>query len=97
MGGNVWEWCQDIYRADAYSGALRGEGMESWLNASPGRDERRVMRGGSFNNAIEYLRCSARGFGIERMSASRIGFRLARNDQVGAPEKVSARPRYRSN
>ena len=97
MGGNVWEWCQDIYRADAYSGALRGEGLESWLNATPGRDERRVMRGGSFNNGVEYLRCSARGFGIERMSASRIGFRLARNDQVGVPEKASARPRYRFN
>ena len=97
MGGNVWEWCQDIYRADAYSGALRGEGLESWLNAAPGRDERRVMRGGSYNNALDYLRCSARGFGIERMSASRIGFRLARNDQAGAPEKTSARPRFRSN
>ena len=97
MGGNVWEWCQDVYRADAYSGALRGEGLESWLNAVPGRDERRVMRGGSFNNALDYLRCSARGFGMERMSASRIGFRLARNEQAGIPEKSFSRSRFRSN
>ncbi len=97
MGGNVWEWCQDLYRADAYSGALRGEGLESWLNATPGRDERRVMRGGSFNNALDYLRCSARGFGIERMSASRIGFRLARNNQAGLSEKEPSWPRFRSN
>ena len=97
MGGNVWEWCQDIYRADAYSGALRGEGLENWLNAVPGRDERRVMRGGSYNNALDYLRCSARGFGIERMSASRIGFRLARNEQAGSPAKSFAQPRFRSN
>ena len=97
MGGNVWEWCQDIYRADAYSGALRGEGLESWLNAAPGRDERRVMRGGSYNNALDYLRCSARGFGIERMSASRIGFRLARNEQAVTLEKSFVRPRFRSN
>ncbi|MGD9780929.1 MAG: formylglycine-generating enzyme family protein [Kiritimatiellia bacterium] len=83
MGGNVWEWCQDVYRADAYAAALRGEGMEGLLNAAPGRDRRRVMRGGSYHNGVDYLRCAARGFGLERMNAPRVGFRVARNAEAG--------------
>ncbi len=82
MGGNVWEWCQDVYREDAYSGALRGEGMEELLNAAPGRDARRVMRGGSYLNSLEHLRCAARGHGLERVGASRVGFRVARNAEA---------------
>ena len=85
MGGNVWEWCQDVYRADAYSAALRGEGMEGLLNAVPARDNRRVMRGGSYHNSLEFLRCAARGFGLERMNAPRVGFRVARNAEAEEP------------
>jgi len=85
MGGNVWEWCQDIYREDAYAAALRGEGLAGLLNAVPGRDERRVMRGGSFHNGLEFLRCAARGFGFERMNAPRVGFRVARNAETDSP------------
>ena len=83
MGGNVWEWCQDIYREDAYAAVQRGEGLEGLLNALPGgRDERRVMRGGSYNNTLDYLRCAARGHGIERMGAPRVGFRIGRNAEA---------------
>lgn len=85
MGGNVWEWCQDVYRADAYAAARRGEGMEDLLHAVPARDNRRVMRGGSFHNRLEYLRCAARGFGLERMNAPRVGFRVARNAEAEEP------------
>ena len=85
LGGNVWEWCQDIYREDAYAAALRGEGLAGLLNAVPGRDERRVMRGGSFHNGLEFLRCAARGFGFERMNAPRVGFRVARNAEIFTP------------
>ena len=85
LGGNVWEWCQDVYREDAYAAALRGEGLAGLLNAVPGRDERRVMRGGSFHNGLEFLRCAARGFGFERMNASRVGFRVARNAEIFTP------------
>ena len=37
------------------------------------------MRGGSYHNGLEFLRCAARGHGLERMSAPRVGFRVARN------------------
>ncbi len=84
MAGNVWEWCQDVYREDAYANLLRGEGMGTLLNAAPGRDERRVMRGGSYNNSLDLLRCAARGHGIERMGAPRVGFRVARNAETAA-------------
>ena len=85
MGGNVWEWCQDVYREDAYSAALRGEGLAGLLNGVPARDNRRVMRGGSFHNSLEFLRCAARGFGLERMNAPRVGFRVARNAEAEVP------------
>lgn len=79
LAGNVWEWCQDVYRSDAYAAARRGEGLGSNLNAQPGLEVRRAMRGGSFHNGLEFLRCAARGHGFERMNASRVGFRVARN------------------
>lgn len=79
MGGNVWEWCQDVYREDAYLRMAHGEDLAVRLNATAGSVERRAMRGGSYNNPLPFLRCAARGFGVERMSVSRVGFRVVRN------------------
>ena len=79
MAGNVWEWCQDVYVEDAYLRLSHGESMERMLNAEAGSRPRRAMRGGSFHNALDHLRCAARGFGVENMSAPRVGFRVARN------------------
>lgn len=79
MGGNVWEWCQDIYREDAYLRMAHGEDLAARLNAVSGTVERRAMRGGSYHNPLPFLRCAARGFGVERMSVPRVGFRVVRN------------------
>ncbi len=79
MGGNVWEWCQDVYREDAYLRMAHGEDLAVRLNAAAGTVERRAMRGGSYHNPLPFLRCAARGFGVERMSVPRVGFRVVRN------------------
>jgi formylglycine-generating enzyme required for sulfatase activity len=78
MGGNVWQWCQDVYRPDAYAGLLRGEEIAALLNAEGEVEVNRVLRGGSYYNALAFLRCAARGFGLEQKSAPRVGFRVAR-------------------
>jgi len=47
MAGNVWEWCLNEYRLPERTGT---EG-----------DERRVLRGGSWDSLQDYARCAYRG------------------------------------
>ena len=80
MAGNVWEWCQDLYVPNAYASAYRTGSIETLLNPDPGAGpSQRVMRGGSYFNRLEFLRCTARGHGHEWVGAPRVGLRVARN------------------
>lgn len=82
MAGNVCEWCQDRYDANAYTSYRVGD-ISDLLDPDP--DEfaegkiNRVIRGGSYRNPLSSLRCTARAYGPERFGASHVGFRVARN------------------
>ncbi len=83
LGGNVWEWCEDPYRAsmndadvlEAYP-FLKEENSEG----SP----HRVLRGGSWDNFAEiYLRSSCRSLGRPSVRIGIYGFRFVVSVGVG--------------
>ena len=73
--GNVWEWTQDCWH-DSYNNApIDGS---AWLAAKGGECDRRVVRGGSWDNIPQDLR-SADPDRIDSDAAySFLGFRVAR-------------------
>ena len=70
MGGNVKEWCRDVYDKKAY--AEHAEKNPEYT----GKGALRVLRGGSFTDNARKLRCRARDKSIPGMGADNIGFRL---------------------
>ena len=79
MGGNVWEWCEDWYSGRAYSIMNRGTGHNPCMRVPTGTQrKRRVMRGGSFKNSLDLLRCSSRGNGPPQAFSPHVGFRCVR-------------------
>lgn len=54
MAGNVWEWVQDKFVTPYPAGAAKNPRIES------GGEEKRVMRGGSWAQKVNYVRCGIR-------------------------------------
>jgi formylglycine-generating enzyme required for sulfatase activity len=69
MGGNVWEWCSDMYVPDAYS-------KHQTYNPVIGDGTDRVIRGGSWSSSKEEVRCTYRIGSPPEKRSNDIGFRL---------------------
>ncbi len=82
--GNVWEWCQDAFRATEYAEREGAAAVVDPIAAEPtGTDAgqvRRVMRGGSYlchDSYCNRYRVAARSSNTAESSAGNIGFRCA--------------------
>jgi formylglycine-generating enzyme required for sulfatase activity len=91
VGGNVWEWTSDWYRADYYSTLARQGGVarnplgpSSSLDPSEPDQPKRVQRGGSFLCTDEYCTrymVGTRGKGEVRSASNHLGFRCVKSSK----------------
>ena len=73
MSGNVWEWCEDLYKP------YTNENIFINNEKSNENDNRRVLRGGSFGNYSTYCRSAKRNSNTPDSIASSYGFRLVKD------------------
>jgi formylglycine-generating enzyme required for sulfatase activity len=89
VGGNVWEWTSDWYRADYYStlaeqgGVARNpQGPSSSLDPAEPDQPKRVQRGGSFLCTDQFCTrymVGTRGKGEVRSASNHVGFRCVKD------------------
>jgi formylglycine-generating enzyme required for sulfatase activity len=72
MLGNVWEWCEDVYIADIYGKSDKKNPI--YNSGGPIR----VIRGGSWINVPDYVRCALRDYDDPSRRNYNVGFRLLR-------------------
>ncbi|GLU56852.1 hypothetical protein Dfri01_63130 [Dyadobacter frigoris] len=80
MDGNVWEWCEDLYRPDYYqkSPAKNPQGPKDSYDPDEPGAVKRVQRGGSFLCSDEYCiryKAGSRGKGEVTSGSNNLGFR----------------------
>ena len=94
VGGNVWEWCSDWYRADYYSTLAQEGGVAhnprgpvSSLDPAEPKEPKRVQRGGSFLCTDQYCTrymVGTRGKGEVRSASNHLGFRCVKDAEKPA-------------
>jgi len=81
--GNVWEWCEDIWRRED----IWGDGDNDYYNGAPadgsawlqgGDASRRALRGGSWQNPPQDLRSANRLWSSTDSRLGALGFRVGR-------------------
>ena len=72
MHGNVWEWCQDVYRS--YPGE---DQTDPCANDKEYGDSWRILRGGAWNNIPQFCRVAARSGNAPAGRTCDFGFRVA--------------------
>jgi formylglycine-generating enzyme required for sulfatase activity len=81
LGGNVWEWCWDVYAEPNDARAWEGgkfcqEGDKVTRPRRPDNAAARVLRGGSWNGVARRLRCAFRYRDGPGARLSGLGFRV---------------------
>ena len=75
MSGNVWEWCEDRWHENYDHAPLNGTARQS---GSGDKEDRRVLRGGSWDLDDLICRVAYRGGTFADYRNNDIGFRLSR-------------------
>lgn len=87
MDGNVWEWCNDLYRPDYYSQspAVNPRGPGDSYDPEEPRTIKHVQRGGSFLCSDQYCiryKAGSRGKGETGSAGNNLGFRCVKDVKV---------------
>jgi sulfatase modifying factor 1 len=84
MEGNVWEWCNDFYRADYYKNSpkVNPQGPKDSYDADEPNTVKRVQKGGSFLCSDQYCiryRAGSRAKGEINSASNNLGFRCVKD------------------